>query len=87
MYEYLERKFLNQFKLTLLKEQYTFCIMAQKVESFGKQKNLMRPVKIFIHETMWSNQNQAEIMLKLFLMAEPVFVAKNWDEFWFVMKC
>jgi len=47
----------------------------------------MRPVKIFIHETMWSNQNQAEIMLKLFLMAEPVFVAKNWDEFWFVMKC
>jgi len=51
--------------------------MAQKVKSFGKQKNLMRPVKIFIHETMWSNQNQAEIMLKLFLMAEPVFVAKK----------
>jgi len=35
---------------------------------------------------MWVTQNQAENLLKIYLMAEPVFVAKNLDEFWVGVK-
>jgi len=35
---------------------------------------------------MWSNQGQAENLLKIFLMAEPMFVTKNLDEPWFGVK-
>jgi len=38
------------------------------------------------HETRWSIQSQAEDLLTVFLMAEPMFFAINLDEFWLVMK-
>jgi len=43
-------------------------------------------VTFFTHEVTWSSQNQTNIILKKFLMVEPVFVAKNSDEFWFGVK-
>jgi len=47
----------------------------------------MRWLVFFIkHETRWSNQNQADNLLTVFLMAQPVFVAINLDVFWLVMK-
>jgi len=38
------------------------------------------------HETMWSNQKQAENILIIYLMALVVSVANDLSDFWFVMK-
>lgn len=35
---------------------------------------------------MWSNQKQTENLIILGWMVELVFVAKNWDDFWLVVK-
>jgi hypothetical protein len=63
--------------------------MNQSANSISKLKTKKRKilkVDIIKHETIWAIQKQAEIILKLFLMAEPMFVAKNLDDFWIGVK-
>jgi len=43
-------------------------------------------VNIIKHETMWSNQKQAENRLIICSKAVIVYVAKYLFDFWFVMK-
>jgi len=51
-------------------------------------KNAKKITKVnhFKHETLWAIQKYVEIILKLFFMTEPVFVAKNLDNFWIGVK-
>jgi len=43
-------------------------------------------VNIIKHETTWSNQKQADNLVKFYWKAELVSVAKDLDDFWFGMK-
>jgi len=68
-------------------KNFSFCIMSQLVDEYSEQNLERRFLVIFFkHETKWSNQKQAKNLLILLLMAEPVFVAINLDDFWFGMK-
>jgi len=43
-------------------------------------------VKWHIPEAKWANHEQAENELKPYLRAEPVHVAKCWDDLWLGVK-
>jgi len=65
--------------------------MSQLVIIIGEQnfftaQTLLKWVNYYKHEAMWAIQKQAKKLLTIFLMAEPVFVARNSGDFWIGMK-